>query len=364
MTEGLAAQISSIVRRHLADAHRMLGALLAQLDAGGEVDLGGSAATPELAKPAIAAPSPKPSTVGRRARLARARQRHAAGKTQQQIADELEVPQQTVSRILASTQNGGTAETSKAKLPELPKGETVTGPWPALRTEFHAAIKARGLTRRQAASKLGVAQSTVSSWVAPHSPPPGAANIRRIRAWLTKTTPSAKAPLQAPILATMTSEPPPEPEPVSDAGDIHQLEGETNWLTLRATLRGIIRDRGLTQAEVAGAVGIAPGTFAAWLAPKDGREPGPRSLIAIRQWLADGAVLPAATPAAQAYALTVEERGKLTGHLSLAGNGRELREHFGATRELLEKASLGAHLAADVVGRIRSVLATETAAAE
>lgn len=30
MTEGLAAQISSIVRQHLADAHRMLGALLAR----------------------------------------------------------------------------------------------------------------------------------------------------------------------------------------------------------------------------------------------------------------------------------------------------------------------------------------------
>jgi transcriptional regulator with XRE-family HTH domain len=75
MTEGLAAQISSIVRRQLADAHRMLGAMLAWLDAGGEVDLGRKAATPEQTKPAVAAPSPKPETVARKQRLLRAKQR-------------------------------------------------------------------------------------------------------------------------------------------------------------------------------------------------------------------------------------------------------------------------------------------------
>jgi hypothetical protein len=48
MSEGLAAQISSIVRQHLADAHRMLGAMLARLDAGGEGDLGGRADWPAL----------------------------------------------------------------------------------------------------------------------------------------------------------------------------------------------------------------------------------------------------------------------------------------------------------------------------
>jgi hypothetical protein len=41
-----------------------------------------------------------------------------------------------------------------------------------------------------------------------------------------------------------------------------------------------------------------------------------------------------------------------------------LRERFGATRELLEKAALGAHLHADVITRLRGVLANGAAAAE
>ena len=96
----------------------MLGALLAQLDAAGEVDLGGRAATPELVKPAIAASSPKPSTIERRARLVRAKQRQAAA----------------------------TAATGETAAP--------AGPWPVLRTEFHAAIKARHLSRSQIAASL------------------------------------------------------------------------------------------------------------------------------------------------------------------------------------------------------------------
>jgi hypothetical protein len=124
----------------------MLGALLAQLDDAGEVDLGGRAATEELAKPAIAAPSPKPSTIERLARLVRAEQRQAAA----------------------------TAATGETAVP--------AGPWPALRTEFHAAIRARKLGRAMVAAELGVSKGSICGWLVPHRAPPSAANIDAIRA--------------------------------------------------------------------------------------------------------------------------------------------------------------------------------------
>jgi hypothetical protein len=146
MTEGLAAQISSIVRQHLADAHRMLGTLLAQLDAAGEVDLGGRAPT-EAIKPAIAAPSAKLSTIERKLRRQRAKQRQAA--------------------------NGEAALAPKPG-----------GPWPALRSEFHAAIKTRHLSRAEVAAELHVSKGSICGWPLPHGAPPSAGNISKIRRWL------------------------------------------------------------------------------------------------------------------------------------------------------------------------------------
>jgi hypothetical protein len=68
--------------------------------------------------------------------------------------------------------------------------------------------------------------------------------------------------------------------------------------------------------------------------------------------------MPASAAAdAPPFVLSVEERAQIAGHLSLAGNGRELRETFGCTRELLEQAASGAHLDAEVISRLRGVLA-------
>jgi hypothetical protein len=67
--EDLLNAVSNLVHRHvLVMLHAMTGSMLAQLDAGGEVDLGGKAPTPELTKAAAAALSPKPSTVERKQR--------------------------------------------------------------------------------------------------------------------------------------------------------------------------------------------------------------------------------------------------------------------------------------------------------
>jgi transcriptional regulator with XRE-family HTH domain len=221
MTVGLAAQISSIVRQHLADAHRMLGALLAQLDAAGEVDLGGRAATPELVKPAIAASSPKPSTIERRARLVRAKQRQAAA----------------------------TAATGETAAP--------AGPWPVLRTEFHAAIKARHLSRSQIAHSLNVSKGSVCGWLAPNGAPPSAANITAIRAWLDK--PAPKTQTQTPAA----------------------LGG---WSQLRQRMRDIVRERALSHADIAGVIGVEPGTVGTWLAKShEDRTPGARFLLKIEQ---------------------------------------------------------------------------------
>jgi hypothetical protein len=62
---------------------------------------------------------------------------------------------------------------------------------------------------------------------------------------------------------------------------------------------------------------------------------------------------PSAAADAPPFVLSVEERAQIAGHLSLVGNGRELRETFGCTRELLEQAASGAHLDAEVISRLR-----------
>jgi hypothetical protein len=46
------------------------------------------------------------------------------------------------------------------------------------------------------------------------------------------------------------------------------------------------------------------------------------------------------------------------------GDERELRQQFGATVELLQKAATGAHLDADVVRRLHTALIGNGAAAE
>jgi hypothetical protein len=88
--EDLLNAVSNLVHRHLlVTLHAMIGAMLAQLDAGGEVDLGGKAPTPEPTKPAVAAPSPKLSTLERKQRRQRAKQRQAAnGATAPVTAEE------------------------------------------------------------------------------------------------------------------------------------------------------------------------------------------------------------------------------------------------------------------------------------
>jgi hypothetical protein len=56
------------------------------------------------------------------------------------------------------------------------------------------------------------------------------------------------------------------------------------------------------------------------------------------------------------FTLTGEERDRLSGHLSLGGNSLELRDRFGATRDLLEKAASGQHLAGDVIEKLRAAI--------
>jgi hypothetical protein len=218
MSEGLAAQISSIVRQHLADAHRMLGAMLARLD-GSEVDLGGKAAFPEPAKPAIAAPalSLKPATVKRRERKRRAKLRQTNG------ADD-----------------------------PAPS-------WPELRQQVRVAASERGVINMEIAPLIGVKAGTLSTWLSRDTPAPSATYLAKLRLWL------AGDPLAAPVL------PPP-------------------------------------------------------------------------------------------FVLSAAERDQLAGHISLSSNGRDLRELFGASRELLEQAALGAHLDADVIAKLRAALANGAAA--
>jgi transcriptional regulator with XRE-family HTH domain len=313
--EDLLNAVSNLVHRHvLVTLHAMTGAMLARLDGGG-ADLttpNHSAPRPPAnetdAKPTVitAAPavklSTRPETIARRARKQRAKLRQANGAN-------------------------GPGGAAKAPLSEPPTADA----WPALRSEFHAAIKARGLSRDQAGAELGVSKSSIIGWLWPQGRPPSAANINAIRAWLDQP-------------------PPPGPQPPPDGAE---------WQVLREWLKVAIADTGLTHAQVAAAVQAEPRTVATWLAG-DQRGPGAHMLIRLRGWVSAGAVVPV-TAEGPAFMLLPEERDRLTGHLSLATNALELRERFGATKDLLEKASMGAHLDAEVIARLRGVLANGAA---
>ncbi len=267
----------------------------------------------------MAAPSRKPATIERRQRLQRAKQRQATGAP-------AGAPAQDRERNALAVTNSTKPPIGRTAAPMAPDD------WLALRAQFQAAIKTRQASHAQAAAQLAVSKASVTTWLAPNGKPPSAANIAKIRAWL-------------------TPDPPPAPAP---DGEVHQLEGAAVWPALRANLRDIVRGRGVTHAELARVLGVATGTFDVWVA---GHEPGPTSLNRIRRWLADGAVIPAAAPAGQLYTLSEAEQAQLAGHISLAGNGRELRERFGATPELLQKAASGGHLAAEIVTKLRTALA-------
>jgi transcriptional regulator with XRE-family HTH domain len=288
--EDLLNAVSALVHRHvLRELHDMTGAMLARLDTGGER---------EPTKPAITAPSAKLSTIERKLRRQRARQRQAA--------------------------NGAAA----------PVMTVPAGTWPGLRSEFHAEIKRRRLTRAQIAADLGVSKGSFCGWLLSNGAPPSAANIRKIRAWLEKPAPKTPVALD-------------------------------KWPALREQLRAVIRDRGLTHAQIGQVLGVESATVGAWIAKShDGRMPGARALISIRAWLREGAAMPTAAAAdLPPFVLSIEERAALAGYISLT-NAPELRDRFGATRELLERASIGAHLDAEVIAKLRIALAGDGAAPE
>ena len=202
-----------------------------------------------------------------------------------------------------------------------------------LRAEFHAAIKARHLSRATVAADLGVSKGSICGWLLPDGAPPSAGNIGKIRRWL-------------------SSAPKPAPETPADAAD---------WPGLRDRLQAVVRERALSHAELGRVFEVEPGTVEAWLAKShEKRSPGPRSMLRIAEWLREGAVVPAAAPAGPPYVLDIAERDLLAGHLSLGAN-RELRQQFGATVELLQKAATGAHLDGEVIARLRASLANGAA---
>jgi len=164
MSEGLAAQISSIVRQHLADAHRMLGAMLAQLDGGG-ADLTRTSvpppaietgAEPTLATAAPAVKTPKRSTIERRERKHRAKLRQANERA--------------------------AAEPAKAHPSE--SADPPGNDWPELRRLVRAGLRERGTTYTQIAGRLGAKPSSVGTWLSRDRKPPGAEVQRRMREWL------------------------------------------------------------------------------------------------------------------------------------------------------------------------------------
>jgi hypothetical protein len=249
MTEGLAAQISSIVRQQLADAHRMLGAMLDQLDgSGADLDTGTqnySAPSPPAreidAEPigATAAPpvktSTKPETIARRKRKRRAEARKAMN---------------------------GANEPREAPAPEPDAS------WPELRQAVRDAAKSRGLTYLAIAAQLGAKAGTLNTWLSRDTPPPSERSISRVRKWLRELPATA---------------------PDADPADADPVE----------------------------------------------RPP--------------------------VYTLSEPEQVSLQGFLSLAAD-RELRMLFGLNREILGKASVGEHMAAEVVARVRTALANGAAA--
>jgi hypothetical protein len=183
--EDLLNAVSNLVHRHvLRELHDMTGAMLARLDAGDQA----------TASPPDRAPrQPSPATLERKARLVRAQQR----------------------RVAATAATGETAAPA--------------GHWPVLRDEFHAAIKARSLSRAKVAADLAVSKGSICGWLSPNGAPPSADNIGKIRRWLSST---------------------PKPIPQTPAALV-SVDMASDWPELRERLRDVIRDRGLTHAKSA-----------------------------------------------------------------------------------------------------------------
>jgi transcriptional regulator with XRE-family HTH domain len=204
-----------------------------------------------------------------------------------------------------------------------------------LRAEFHAAIKARHLTRSKVAADLGVSKGSICGWLAPNGAPPSDANSLAIQRWLSSAAKSA-----------------PETPAARDG-----------WPALREQLRGLVREHGLTHAEIGGALGVEAATVGGWLATSHEKcSPAAPLVLRIETWLLNGAPVPAVAAAeASLYSLSPAEQQRLAAHLSLAGNEHELRDEFGCTRELLERAVTGAHLDGEIISRLRGVLANDAA---
>ena len=99
--------------------------------------------------------------------------------------------------------------------------------YPGLRAELHAAIKARHLSHAAVVAELNVSKGSICGWLWPRGEPPSAANISKIRPWLDKAA-----------LETQT--------PVAALDD---------WPALREQLRGVVRERALSHAELAAVFG-------------------------------------------------------------------------------------------------------------
>jgi transcriptional regulator with XRE-family HTH domain len=84
--------------------------------------------------------------------------------------------------------------------------------WPGLRSQFHAEIKQRHLSRGQVAKELGTSKSSIGSWLWPDGAPPSADNLDKIRRWLSSTP----APVDAPEPGPESDVEIPEPEAESD----------------------------------------------------------------------------------------------------------------------------------------------------
>ena len=131
-------------------------------------------------------------------------------------------------------------------------------------------------------------------------------------------------------------------------------------------LRAEMTSRKLSNRRAAREIGCAAGSLQKYLAATR-KSPSPMNRKRIRAWLAGRpareAEVPASVPsrpAVPSHQLTVAERDKLLGHLSLVAEG-DLRKEFGASRAVLEQAAAGQELAAEIIGRVRSVMTTGAA---
>jgi transcriptional regulator with XRE-family HTH domain len=261
--EDLLNAVSNLVHRHvLRELHNMTGALLAKLDQGPATNTRDGV---DQVAPA-ARLSTKPETIARRERKKRQR--------------------------LAANGKAAPSDPEPATLPDAFRDA-----WPTLREEFRAVVEARSLSRERVAEQLHASKASVISWLFPAGKVPSSANMARIRRWLSSTPKPIPQTPAAPVSVDMTSD----------------------WPELRERLRDVIRDRGLTHAQIGQVLGVEGATVGAWIAKSHhGRKPGARALAHIREWLSDGAVVPATAAAdAPPFVLSPEERAALAGHISL-----------------------------------------------